>query len=150
MDNQFGAPPRSGWARVAPELFVEDIEASLRFWRDVLGFHVAYQRPDDLFAYLERPEGAQIMLCQRYGEWEVGPLERPFGRGIMLQLYVDGLDEVLSTVNRLGVPIYSPLREVWRRHGDREGGQREFFLQDPDGYLIMLAQKIGERPLPHP
>jgi catechol 2,3-dioxygenase-like lactoylglutathione lyase family enzyme len=147
MDDRFGTPPRSGWARLAPELLVEDIAASLRFWCDVLGFNVAYQRPDDLFAYLERPEGAQIMLCQRYGEWETGPLERPYGRGVMLQLYVDELDAVLSNSKRLGVPIHSPLREIWRRHGDREGGQREFFLQDPDGYLIMVAQKIGERPL---
>ena len=147
MDDRFGTPPRSGWARLAPELLVEDIETSLRFWCNVLGFGVAYQRPDDLFAYLERPEGAQIMLCQRYGEWETGPLERPYGRGIMLQVYVDGLDEVLSIVSERGVPLHSPLREVWRRHGDREGGQREFFLQDPDGYLIMIAQKIGERAL---
>jgi hypothetical protein len=39
------------------------------------------------------------------------------------------------------------LRDVWRRIGDRKGGQREIFLQDPDGYLVMVAQDLGERPL---
>ncbi len=34
-----------------------------------------------------------------------------------------------------------------RRAGDQETGQREFFLQDPDGYLIMVAQNLGERPI---
>jgi hypothetical protein len=27
------------------------------------------------------------------------------------------------------------------------GGQREFLVQDLDGYLVMVAQRIGERPL---
>ncbi len=31
--------------------------------------------------------------------------------------------------------------------GDRMGGQQEFLVQDPDGYLVMVAQRIGERPL---
>ena len=47
-----------------------------------------------------------------------------------------------------GRPLYKPVQEVWRRWGDREGGQRELFVQDPDGYLIMVAEHIGERPLP--
>ena len=29
----------------------------------------------------------------------------------------------------------------WR---DREAGQHEVFVQDPDGYLLTLAQNIGE------
>jgi len=45
-------------------------------------------------------------------------------------------------------PIYHQLREIWRRAGDREIGQREFFLLDPDGYLLMVAENLGERPIP--
>ena len=37
-------------------------------------------------------------------------------------------------------PLYVPLREKWRDWGNVQGGQREFLLQDPDGYLIMVAQ----------
>jgi hypothetical protein len=47
-------------------------------------------------------------------------------------------------------PIYLGPREVWRRTGDRESGQQAVFVQDPDGYLLMLAQNIGHRVLANP
>jgi catechol 2,3-dioxygenase-like lactoylglutathione lyase family enzyme len=143
----YGAPPKTGWATLVCELLVEDVETSLAFWRDVMGFAIAYQRPEEGFVYLERPDGAQIMLCRRSGKWETGKLERPYGRGVMFQLYVDDLAETMSALSSADWPIYAGPREVWRRHGDREGGQREIFVQDPDGYLIMIAENIGERPL---
>ena len=68
-DIDHGKPPRSGWARLVCELLVEDLAVSLTFWRR-LGFDIAYQRPEQGFVYLERPEGAQIMLCRRSGRWE--------------------------------------------------------------------------------
>jgi catechol 2,3-dioxygenase-like lactoylglutathione lyase family enzyme len=147
MDESMGAPPRSGWARLAPELLVEDIAISLPFWRAQLGFAIAYQRPEERFVYLEHPDGAQIMLCQRNGRWETAALERPLGRGVMFQVYVDDLDAVSASLAASGTTLYAGPREVWRRYGDREGGQREIFVQDPDGYLVMIAQNIGERPL---
>jgi hypothetical protein len=45
------------------------------------------------------------------------------------------------------VPFYVETRERWRHWGDRQGRQREFLVQDPDGYLVMAAERIGERPL---
>jgi len=46
-------------------------------------------------------------------------------------------------------PIYlGPRREGFLApNGDRESGQQEVFGQDPDGYLLMLAQNVGERAL---
>jgi catechol 2,3-dioxygenase-like lactoylglutathione lyase family enzyme len=145
-----GGPPKSGWAKLAPELLVSDIEASLGFWRGILGFETAYKRPEQKFVYLEHPEGHQIMLCQRHGGWETGPLEHPFGRGAMFQLYFETIEPALAAVSARNWPIYHELREVWRRAGDQETGQREFFLQDTDGYLVMVAQNLGERPISAP
>jgi catechol 2,3-dioxygenase-like lactoylglutathione lyase family enzyme len=142
-----GAPPRTSWAKLVCEQLVEDIETSLGFWTKMLGFEIAYQRPEQGFAYLERPEGAQIMLCQRSGNWETAPLRRPFGRGVMFQIYVESIAKVLSTLSDAAWPLHAGPREVWRRYGDREGGKREIFVQDPDGYLIMIAEDLGERPL---
>jgi hypothetical protein len=119
MDEDMGAPPRSGWARLKPELLVEDIAISLSFWRDRLGFAVAYQRPEEKFVYLERPDGAQIMLCQRSGRWETAALERPLGRGVMFQVYVDDIDTVSASLATVECKLYAGPREVWRRHGDR-------------------------------
>ena len=65
----------------------------------------------------------------------------------MFQLYVEALASVLAALLAAGWPLYHPEREVWRRTGDRESGQREVFVLDPDGYLIMTAERIGERPV---
>ncbi|SME97926.1 Catechol 2,3-dioxygenase [Tistlia consotensis] len=146
-DEVFGAPPKTGWARLVCELVVGDVETSLHFWTALLGFAVAYRRPEEGFVYLERPEGAQIMLCRRNGRWETAALERPHGRGVMFQLYVDSLAPVAEALAAAGWPLYAGPREVWRRHGDREGGAREIFVLDPDGYLVMVAESLGERPL---
>jgi catechol 2,3-dioxygenase-like lactoylglutathione lyase family enzyme len=146
MDTSLGAPPKSGWASFVPELLVQDIEPSLAFWCDVLGFAVAYRRPEERFAYLERPEGSQVMLSQRSGKWETAALERPYGRGVMFQLTIASIAPVQAAISRTGWPIYAGPREVWRVCGDRESGQREIFVLDPDGYLIMVAEPIGERP----
>ena len=48
---------------------------------------------------------------------------------------------------RIGDQLTPAEREIWRRTGDVESGQREVFVQDPDGYLLMLAQNIGTRPI---
>lgn len=145
MTAEAGSPPRTGFAKLVPELLVSDLEVSLPFWRDRLGFGVAYQRTSERFVYLERPEGAQIMLHQRCGVWETGSLEPPFGRGLMLQVHVNALAVVLDSL--ADWPLHAGPREIWRRQGDREGGAREVFVQDPDGYLVMIAQTLGSRAL---
>ena len=55
--------PRS-WALLVPELLVTDINTSLRFWRDLCNFAVAFDRLYEGFAYLDL-DGAQIMLEER-------------------------------------------------------------------------------------
>ena len=147
MSDEHGAPPRSGWAKMVSELHVNDLEASLAFWRDILGFVIAYQRPRERFVYLEHLEGHQIMLCQRHGRFETGPLAFPLGQGVLFQIYLSGIEEPLRMISARQWPVYLGPREVWRRTGDHESGQREFFVQDPDGYLVMIAQSIGRRPL---
>jgi hypothetical protein len=65
----------------------------------------------------------------------------------MFQLYFERIEPVLAAVSARAWPTCRELREIWRRAGNQETGQREFFLQDPDGYLIMVAQNLGERPI---
>jgi catechol 2,3-dioxygenase-like lactoylglutathione lyase family enzyme len=144
----YGRPPLRGWAKLVPEIFVESFDVSVRHWCEVFGFRIAYQRPEERFAYLERPEGCQIMISERCNVWETGPLERPFGRGVLFQVFVDTIDPLHGNILRKGFALYDGPREVWRRWGDREGGKKEIFVQDPDGYLVMFAEDLGERPLP--
>ena len=111
------------------------------------GFRIAYSRPDQDFVDLEHPDGAQRMMYPRDGNWEVGAMERPFGRGVVFQVCVSDVDAMVRAVIGAGLPFCVQPRERWRHWGDRLGGQREFLVQDPDGYLVMVAQRIGEKPL---
>jgi hypothetical protein len=87
-----------------PELLVTDLAASLRCWRDALGFTVLYDRPEAGFAMLAR-EGAWIMLDQLNGEdWLAAPLERPFGRGLNLEFTVTDVDALHARARAQGLP----------------------------------------------
>jgi catechol 2,3-dioxygenase-like lactoylglutathione lyase family enzyme len=147
MSADRNAPPATGWAKIVTELHVTDLNASLAFWRDIIGFEIAYSRQEEKFVYLEHPEGQQIMLCQRHGRFETGPMQPPLGQGGMFQIYFQDIEALMANLVAQNWPIYLGPREVWRKTGDRESGQREVFVQDPDGYLLMLAQNIGERVL---
>jgi catechol 2,3-dioxygenase-like lactoylglutathione lyase family enzyme len=129
---------------MVPELSVSDIRESLSFWCGLLGFTVAYDRPDARFAYLARGR-LQVMLCERNGRWEPAEMQRPFGRGINLQMTVDRIEPILDSLGSAEWPLYEQPNESWYRVGDSESGQREFLVQDPDGYLLRFAESLGTR-----
>lgn len=140
-------------ARLVPELKVTDLGASLRFWCDLLGFSVRYGRPGEGFAFLDL-NGAQIMLDQRglgpperRGLWETGSMDYPFGRGINFEIQVAGLQQIVEHLKVAEVKIYFGPEERWYRVNSSEVGVRQFLVQDPDGYLVRLQEKIGERPV---
>jgi catechol 2,3-dioxygenase-like lactoylglutathione lyase family enzyme len=137
-----GSPPKSGFARLAPELMVSDLAASRRFWEDLLGFAEAYGRPGEGFTYLERHEGAQVMLSRINPAWRTGELTQPFGRGVMLQIEVKSLDGIVARLRKASWPLLREPADVWRQWGAVQGGRREILLQDPDGYLVMVASPI--------
>jgi catechol 2,3-dioxygenase-like lactoylglutathione lyase family enzyme len=139
------APPKTGWANFVTELHVTDLAASLTFWQGIIGFEIAFLREEERFVYLEHPEGQQIMLCQRHGRFETGPMEPPLGQGAMFQIYFSDISGILTNLAARNWPIYLGPRQVWPKTGDRECGQEEVFVQDPDGYLLMIAHSIGER-----
>ncbi len=144
-----GSAPKGGFATLVPELSVSDLGESLSFWCDLLGFTVAYDRPAARFSYLVRGP-LQIMLCERNGRWEPGAMQRPFGRGINLQMTVDRIEPITAALERAAWPLYEPPTESWYRFGDHEGGQREFLVQDPDGYVLRFAEGLGTRPATRP
>jgi catechol 2,3-dioxygenase-like lactoylglutathione lyase family enzyme len=142
-----GAPPKGGWAMGMTEMMVTDHPRSRAFWTEALGFEIAFERPNQRLSCLQHPDGAQVMIYQRDGDWETGPMDLPFGRGVVVQVYVTDAKAAADKITASGLSFYVSPREKWRDWGDRLGGQREFLVQDPDGYLIMVAERIGERPL---
>ncbi|WP_426956177.1 bleomycin resistance protein [Muricoccus radiodurans] len=139
-----GRMPAGGFAPLVPELAVTDLAESLRFWCGPLGFAVAYDRPAARFAYLARGP-LQVMLCERNGRWETAEMDRPFGRGINLQMMVERIAPMLAALDAAGWPLLEPPEDAWYRAGSVEAGQREFLVQDPDGYLLRFAEDLGTR-----
>lgn len=130
-----------------PELLVADLATSLRFWCGLCGFAIAYDRPEDGFAYLHR-DGVQVML-EEAGlpgrRWITGPLEHPFGRGINLQMQLPSISPILAALEAASWPLYLPPEEKWYRAATRESGVRQFIVQDPDGYLLRFQESLGFR-----
>jgi catechol 2,3-dioxygenase-like lactoylglutathione lyase family enzyme len=137
------------FARLVPELLVSDVKASLRFWRDLCGFKIAFDRLYEGFAYLDL-DGAQVMLEERgHGRnWIVGRMAAPFGRGVNFQVGVEAVEPILTSLDAAKWPLFMEPEEKWYRTGDVETGVRQFLVQDPDGYLIRFSARLGRRQVP--
>lgn len=130
---------------IVPELLCSDVVATRAFYVDVLGFRVLYERPEEAFVYLTR-DGCDLMFEQVDGpgrRWITGRLERPFGRGINLQIRARDVAALFGDV-RAADPesIYAPLEEKAYRCGGRVVTNRQFVVRDPDGYLLRFAEEV--------
>jgi catechol 2,3-dioxygenase-like lactoylglutathione lyase family enzyme len=133
---------------------VSNLERSLAFWRDVLGFefsHTAHQR-GELAREITSIEGAEIKLAvlKTPGGHKIELLEylapvdrrrasfRPCDVGsVHVALLVDDLDAVVSQIAALG----------WEAAGKPQtltlgpnAGKRVVYVRDPDGTTIELMQ----------
>ena len=134
--------------RLVPELICSDLDRSLPFYRDLLGFRILYARLEERFVFLER-DGAELMLEQPLDHdrlWPKAELAKPFGRGVNFEIQVSNVDHLHAAVRGAGLECFLPLEERWYRRDDMEIGVRQFAVQDPDGYLIRLSQSLGDRP----
>jgi catechol 2,3-dioxygenase-like lactoylglutathione lyase family enzyme len=134
--------------RLIPELDVDDLDASLRFYCEVLGFEVLYERPEEGFAFLDLA-GAQLMLQTASGpgrRFRTALLERPYGRGVNFQIQVEDAADLYESVCHGGWKVVIALEESWYGlDNGREGGNRQFVVEDPDGYLLRCFTDLGER-----
>ncbi len=135
-------------ARLVPELDCSDFEASLSFYLGVLGFKLRHDRTEAKFAYLER-ECAELMLEELSPEsWLTGEMTPPFGRGINFQIEVSDVAALRDAVRGAGVAVYREIEDAWYRAGSAYTGNRQFVVQDPDGYLLRFVQDLGQRQTP--
>jgi hypothetical protein len=114
----------------------------------VLGFKYHVRRPEERFVYLIR-EGVHLMLEEASGpgrRFRTAPLEYPFGRGINLQIEVADVDALYASVQRASLSAVIPLEERWYRQDQTEAGNRQFVMDNPDGYLLRFFSDLGRRP----
>lgn len=142
-----GAPPQ--FPDLVPALAVSDLAQSLRFWRDACGFALREGGPGEGHAGLQLG-GARVVLEELDAERQGGrgALERPFGRGVTLQVTVPSIDPVLDGLAGALRPLFRAPAERWARVGAEEVGVAEFAVQDPDGYLLRFSARLGARGLP--
>ncbi len=134
---------------LVPELYCRDLAISLPFYREVLGFELQYYRPEHGFVMLHR-QGAQLMLedlSKSDRVWATGELEPPFGRGISLQIKTTAVDVWYQTVLAAKAPIFLTMEEKWYRVDEVELGNRQFIVQDPNGFLLRFFEDLGSRPI---
>ncbi len=131
---------------LTPELKCESYQQSLRFYTKILGFKVLYKREDEGFAMLAY-QGSRIMIdslqyCSRFVTAE---MKKPYGRGVSFQIKSANIDELYHKVKSENWDIFLDMEERWYRADDVELGNKQFLVQDPDGYLLRFFEDLGER-----
>jgi len=131
--------------KMIPELSVSNLEKSLAFYK-ALGFKIEYERPENKFVFLSMGE-IQFMIQEISDDdkWDVAPLSYPFGNGINFQLEVDNVEDIYNSLKDNNYKIAFEIEENWYRQDNKLLGNKEFLVQDPDGYLLRFSEDLGEK-----
>ena len=117
-------------------LIVEEIEKSLPFWIDRMGFEKTVDVPDGDrlgFAILAR-QGAELMLQTRDSVRKDVPQFVPKSESNATSLFIE-VDDFADTVRRLaGYPIALPERTTFY-------GMREIGVLEPSGNIVVFAAR---------
>ena len=76
-------------------------------------------------------------------KWDVAPLSYPFGNGINFQLEVNNVQLIYDSLKSANYKIAFEIEENWYRQDEKLLGNKEFLVQDPDGYLLRFSEDIG-------
>lgn len=117
-----------------PELSVSNIDISKKFYLD-LGFKIRYERKENKFCFLQL-EGNQIMIEENNDNWNTGKLEHPYGRGINFSMAVSNIEKMYEILKEKNIKFFLDLEIHEYRIDDKISYDKEFLIQDPDGYLL--------------
>jgi catechol 2,3-dioxygenase-like lactoylglutathione lyase family enzyme len=126
--------------RPQPLIAVTDVEASSRWYQQLLGCRSNHGGSK----YEQLTVNAEIVL-QLHSfavEHHHGPIgnaeDKPYGNGLLLWFEVDDFDRVLERAAAMNVDVVLPRH---RNPPQGNGGPNhwEFWLKDPDGYIVVVA-----------
>ena len=116
----------------------KDLEASIRFYRDAIGFAVVqtYENAGKAVAAVVAAGDCAIVLNQDDGKlgWD-----RIKGQGFYLQINVAGVADVDAASARITAAGGTLLSEP----ADREWGVRMFQFKDPDGFKLGVSTPLA-------
>jgi uncharacterized glyoxalase superfamily protein PhnB len=117
---------------------VDDVEASLAWYRDVLGFR-AGQRWEDggRLMGVELHAGKSVFMIGQ-DDWKKG---RDREKGVGFRLYC----ETDQDVDRVADGIKSRGGRLEQEPKDEEWGGRAFTIVDPDGFKVTISKPTTKR-----
>lgn len=131
--------------KLIPELSVSNLDKSLEFYGNC-GFEIEYDRPENKFAFISL-EGSQIMIQEisKNDKWALENLKYPFGNGVNFQIEIKNVDKIYNKLKATNYSIAYAMEENWYRENNKLLGNKEFLVQDTDGYLLRFCEDLGEK-----
>ena len=119
---------------VAPGLTVNDVEKSLAWYRDVLGFAVKDRWEDGgKLLGVEMTAGKTTFMLGQ-DDWKKGR-DRVKGQGVRVYCTTDqDVDRLAARIKGAGGTLAQEPKDEW--------GMRSLSIDDPDGYKITIARKL--------
>jgi catechol 2,3-dioxygenase-like lactoylglutathione lyase family enzyme len=124
-----------------PLLSVADVDVSGAFYAELLGGDDDHggRHGDAIREYGRIQIGDRLVLQLHVlgADHHHGALADPgvpLGNGVAVWFATDGFDSAVERVRALGAEIVHDV------HVNPNAGQREIWLRDPDGYLVVLAE----------
>ena len=108
------------WQTITPQLPVSDVEATQRYFRDVLGFEIAWARGDAFGAVLAGT--TEIFFAKA----EQPPV------GAICCVRVDDADSLFAIYRERGADIVEKIES-------KPWGMREFAIRDPNGHVFRIG-----------
>jgi catechol 2,3-dioxygenase-like lactoylglutathione lyase family enzyme len=122
-----------------PLIVVHDVQASSRWYQDVLGFKSGHGGPE-----YEQLFSADQMVMQLH-HWDAhehphlgNPVHKPYGNGVVLWFQSDRIEQAFARATKSNAKILEPLKV------NTNANHREFWLSDPDGYVVVVAGAYGD------
>jgi uncharacterized glyoxalase superfamily protein PhnB len=127
------------YSKLTPNLLVSNVERSLAFYIDVLGFTRGMSVPDESpFVFASVTSGpVEIFFNDAATATKEYPAfaGKPLGASGTMYIEVDAVDALHDQIKDR-VKVVMPLVTQFY-------GVREFAIEDPEGYVITLAQRVG-------
>ena len=124
--------------KLIPELSVSNIEESKKFYLN-LGFKIMYERLENKFCFIQYEEN-QLMIKENNDNWNTGVMEHPYGRGINISMEVSNVEILRNNAITNNYKLYKDIMINKYRVDDKIYIDKEFLIQDPDGYLLRFTQ----------
>jgi predicted enzyme related to lactoylglutathione lyase len=144
--NRIGIVVLARTARSQTMIAVRDVEASSRWYQELLGLRSDHGGPE-----YERllADGELVLQLHHIGtEHHHGPIADPrgvAGNGVLLWFGdTSDFDGVVVRAGQLGVAVVRPPHRNPPEGQGNGPGHREIWLRDPDGYTVVVASPDGE------